>query len=292
MRSVTALALELLRRIARRRLRRARSRSRARRAARVGRPSPAACCFSASCSLRARSASRSCSPARRRTASLPASPCAVLPSSAAIWRWASASCRASSCISPSARRRSSGARRLELLLELAQLLERAVAARARLARDPAGAARSRRSASPRTRRACACCSRPAGCRLDCWPLLRPTGPAALTALLAGLALAAPAAPSRPACRSAAGSTDACWLADCCAICRASSSAFCRSSDWSRVSFSSSRFSSSSLICARLLRQLLLLLQQLVLPAREILDLVERALVRRPRVASEVDALFS
>ena len=92
----------------------------------------AACSFSPCCSFCARSASRCCSPASRRSASFAASPCPSFDSSDAICRSASASCRDSSCISPSARRRSSGRARLELPLELAQPLERLLPVRARL----------------------------------------------------------------------------------------------------------------------------------------------------------------
>ena len=197
---------------------------------------------------------------------------------AAICRCASASCRASSCISPSARRRSSGRADSQLLLR-ARAASRARGCRARSpARDPAGAARSRRCASPRTRRASACCSRSAGWRLTTAGRSARTGP---PALLPGLALlpCCPADPSRPACPSAADCSSL-LARHCCAICRASSSACCRSSDCSRVSFSSSRFSSSARHLRALARELLLLLQQLVLAARQILDLVERALIRR------------
>ena len=70
--------------------------------------------------------------------------------------------------------------------------------------------------------------------------------------------------------------------------RASSSACCRSSDCSRVSFSSSRFSSSSAHLRALLRELLLALEQLVLPPRELLDLVERALRARRSLLASLD----
>ena len=227
------------------------------------------CCFNVSFNRRVRSASRSCSPARRRTVSLPASP---WPASTAPTKFF-------------ARRRPAAALRAAF---------RPARAAARRAASPASAVRARaasrargfRSRSPAriltaqiARRGphllghiahtfvgaatlTVLARRDPCCPIDPVDPVDRTVPADPTALVAPTGFAVRTAPTSSLLRLLAG------LVLLPAICRASSSAFCRRSDCSRVSFSSSRFSSSSVI-GRAAREFLLPFQQFVLPACQV-----------------------